>query len=85
MATGINTSGQIVGTTAFPNQYHPFKAGKHLGWVIRNGAKVDLDTLIPPSSGFTVTGVAGINDSGQIAADAITTGGFEHAVLLTPH
>jgi probable HAF family extracellular repeat protein len=84
VATGINTGGQIVGTTVFPTQYHPFKAGKHLGWVYVNGAKVDLDTLIPPNSGFTITGVAGINDSGQVAADAITTGGFEHAVLLTP-
>jgi hypothetical protein len=52
--------------------------------VFLNGTIVDLDTLIPPKSGFTITGVAGINDSGQVAADAISTGGFEHAVLLTP-
>jgi len=84
VATGINTSGQIVGTTVFPNQYHPFKTGKHLGWVFLKGAIVDLNTLIPPNSGFTITGVAGINDSGQVAADAISTGGFQHAVLLTP-
>ena len=45
---------------------------------------VDLNTLIPPGTGFTLTDAVGINDSGQILCDANNAGGSEHAVLLSP-
>jgi hypothetical protein len=38
---------------------------------------VDLNTLIPSGTGFTLTDAVGINDSGQIVCNATN-------VLLTP-
>ena len=83
-ATGINTAGQIVGIAVFPiTSYHPFKPGKHV-FIYRSGVLVDFNALIPSNSGFTITDVAGINDSGQILCTATNTSSFAHAVLLTP-
>ena len=84
-ATGINIAGQIVGTAIFPvTSYHPYKPGKHVAFVHNNSALVDLNTLIPANSGFTITDAVGINDSGQIVCDATNTSGSTHVVLLTP-
>jgi probable HAF family extracellular repeat protein len=84
-ATGINTQGQIVGTAVFPVQsYHPFRPGKHVGFIHRNGVLVDLNTLIPSNSGFTITDAAGVNDSGQILCTATSSAGSAHAVMLNP-
>jgi len=83
-ATGINDSGQIVGTAVFQAVYKPFKPARHTGFIVRNGALVDLDTLIPANSGFTISGASGINDSGDILCNAKTSSGASHAVLLTP-
>jgi len=84
-ATGINLSGQIVGTAFFPQtQYHPPKPGKHVPFISTSGGLVDLNTLIQAASGFTVTDAVGINDSGHILCNATNAGGSEHAVLLTP-
>ena len=84
-ATGVNSSGQVVGTAVFPVQsYHPFRPGKHVGFIHRNGALVDLDTLIPSNSGFTITDAIGINDSGQILCNATNSSNVTRAVLLSP-
>jgi probable HAF family extracellular repeat protein len=84
-ANGINSTGQIVGNAGFPVQsYHPFKPGKHVPFVVKNGTLTDLNTLVSPGSGFTITGAYGINDSGQILCNATNASGAEHAVLLTP-
>jgi probable HAF family extracellular repeat protein len=84
-ATGINLSGQIVGTAFFPQQsYHPPIPGKHVPFIVRNGALVDLNTLIASSSGFTLTDAVGINGSGQILCNATNSNKQTHAVLLTP-
>jgi probable HAF family extracellular repeat protein len=85
IALGINASGQTIGTALFPTQsYHPFKPGKHVGLIFSNGAVIDLNTLIPSNSGFTITDATAINDSGQIAGVATNPNGNKHAVLLTP-
>ncbi len=52
-------------------------------WSERDG-EVDLNTLVPSNSGFTISDAAAINDSGQIVGVATNTSGYEHAVLLTP-
>jgi len=52
--------------------------------IVKNGHLVDLSTLTPSGSGFTLTDALAINDAGQIAADATTSAGRQHAVLLTP-
>jgi probable HAF family extracellular repeat protein len=85
IALGVNTSGQVIGTAYFPVQsYHPFRPGKHVALVFNSRGPVDLDTLIPANSGFTLTDATAINDKGQIAADATNSSGNRRAVLLTP-
>ena len=84
VANSVNLSGQVVGSSTFPATYHPFKSPRPVAVVFTSSGPVDLNTLIPPSSGFTLTSAQAINNSGQIACNAkISTGGF-HAVLLTP-
>jgi probable HAF family extracellular repeat protein len=84
-ATGINSLGQIVGTAFFPQvSYNPPIPGKHVPFIVSNGALVDLNTLIPTNTGFTLTDALGINGSGQIVCDAKNSSGVTHAVLLTP-
>jgi len=84
-AKAINIAGQIVGTAIFPQtQYHPPKPGKHVPFISTTSGLVDLNTLIPSGTGFTLTDAVGINDSGQILCDANNASGSEHAVLLTP-
>jgi probable HAF family extracellular repeat protein len=84
-ATGINASNQIVGTGIFAQtSYHPPKPGKHVPFLVSGGALVNLNTLIPTGSGFTLTDAIAINDAGQILCDATNASGLEHAVLLTP-
>jgi probable HAF family extracellular repeat protein len=84
-ATGINNAGEVVGIAFFPQtSYHPPKPGKHVGLIFRNDAAVDLNTLIPTNSGFTITDAIAINQSGEILCDATNTGGNKRAVLLTP-
>jgi probable HAF family extracellular repeat protein len=83
-AKAINASGQIVGTAIFPPIYKPFRPGKHVPFIVSGGSLVDLNTLIPSGSGFTVADAVAINDSGQILCDATNAIGKEHAVLLSP-
>jgi probable HAF family extracellular repeat protein len=83
-ATAINASGQIVGTAIFPSTYKPFRAGKHVPIISTASGLVNLNTLIPTGSGFTLTDAVATNDSGQILCDATNASGNEHAVLLSP-
>jgi TM2 domain-containing membrane protein YozV len=86
LTTGINASGQIVGVAIFPAIYakHGGRGITHVGFIILNGTPVDLDTLIPAGSGFTITGATAINDSGDILCNAINSSKNSRAVLLTP-
>jgi probable HAF family extracellular repeat protein len=84
-ANAINTAGQIVGTAIFPPIYKPFRPGKHVPFISTTGGLVNLNTLIPAGTGFTLTDALAINDSGQILCDATNAGGNEHAVLLSPN
>jgi probable HAF family extracellular repeat protein len=84
-ATGINLSGQIVGTAFFPQtQYHPPKPGKHVPFISSSGGLVNLNTLIQSGTGLTLTDAVGINESGHILCNATNAGGSKHAVLLSP-
>lgn len=83
--TGINTPGQVIGTEVFPVQsYHPFRPGKHVACIIGASGPVNLNTLIPANSGYTLTDSITINDNGQILCDASTPTSPKHAVLLSP-
>ncbi len=77
--TSINSAGVVVGyaTPANPNAtgYHAF---------VYAGSKMhDLNSLIPPSSGWVLEAANAINDSDEIVGYG-TIHGEEHGFLLTP-
>jgi len=50
------------------------------------GTPQNLNNLIPAGSPYQIQGASGINDNGQIVADAVETAtGKEHGLLLTPN
>jgi probable HAF family extracellular repeat protein len=67
LATDINNLGQVVGS------FRPGPDGDH-AFLYENGEMTDLNTLIDPASGWTITGAAAINDLQQIAARACRAG-----------
>jgi probable HAF family extracellular repeat protein len=72
-AQGINSFGQVVG------------GGGGLGhaFLYQNGNVLDLNSLLPANSGWTLTNASGVNDSGQIVGTGIHNGRQE-AFLLSP-
>ena len=60
-AYGINMRGQIVGMADAAGDY-----GR--AFLFENGAMSDLNMLIDPALGWTLSSAQGINDAGQIAA-----------------
>jgi len=80
VAESINEKGQIVGGTFDCNTaafLHAFLWGN-------GGPMVDLNTLVAPGSGLTLTLASSINDRGEIAGQGVTSKGDNHAFLLTP-
>lgn len=59
-ATSINDGGQIVG------QLHPGGSGRPYALLWQEGVMTNLNTLIPPGSGWELSRAEGINISGQI-------------------
>ena len=84
-ALGISSSGQIVGGSSDCSTFlHAFL------WE-NGGPMVDLNTLIPPGSGLTLTDAIYINDRGEIAGMGVPPGcsaqqaaSCGHAFLLIP-
>lgn len=72
-----NTAMQIVGLAfiAGNSALHPF--------LYSNGVMFDLNTLVDPASGWTLTDARDINGSGQISGSGLFAG-QRHAVLLKP-
>ncbi len=55
-------------------------------FVYSNGTLQNLNNLIPAGSGYQIQNATGINDNGQIVANADDTAtGQTHALLLTPN
>lgn len=81
---GINASELVIATQILPQTYHPFRAGKHVPYIVNGNGLVNLNTLIPANSGYTITDPVAINDAGQILCDASTPTSPKHAVLLSP-
>jgi probable HAF family extracellular repeat protein len=73
MATGINDSGQVVGSSGGPF------AGEHAFIWQSSTGMVDLNTLIPSGSGWLLNEARAINNAGQIVGIG-SKGGF----LMTP-
>jgi probable HAF family extracellular repeat protein len=70
-AEDINDAGQIVGWTT---------GG---AYIYENGVVTNLNTLIPPGTGFNLQAATGINNAGQIVGYGFA-GGRTRAFLLTP-
>ena len=79
-AWGLNQAGQIVGRSSSGSvpRDHAFLADPRFG-----GTLLDLNTLIPADSGWTLEWATAINDRGQIVGRG-TYGGATRAFLLTP-
>ena len=77
--TGVNDSGQIVGYsyTADGQITHGFL-------YTAVGGMADLAAMVDTSLGYTITRAVGINNLGQIAANATDKKGKNRAVLLIP-
>jgi probable HAF family extracellular repeat protein len=79
-ASAINDRGQVVGASRTSDS-------KQHAFFYSRGTIVDLNSLIPANSGFVVVRAEGINDRGQIAAEAVSTNPQDHSVsivLLNP-
>ena len=77
-ALGINDAGQIVGYSESP--YDQLRAV-----LDSNGVLTDLNTLVAPSSGFSLIEATGISSTGFISAVGVSNvTGQEEALLLTP-
>lgn len=78
-ASGINDSGQVIGhlTTGL-------SGGSTVAFLWEDGVMTDLNTLIPPGSGWTLKSASDINNDGQIVCWGETPNGQYHGCLLTP-
>jgi probable HAF family extracellular repeat protein len=74
-AYAINNSGEVVGIFGAATGDH--------GFLYRGGVVTDLNSLLPPNSGWVLTNGAGINDKGQICGDGLHNG-LPRVYLLTP-
>jgi probable HAF family extracellular repeat protein len=74
-ANAINNNGVIVGAD-----------GAGDAFIYRNGQATDLNTLIPPNSGYRLGTATGINDAGDIVGAAVQISNPRKAVVfeLTP-
>lgn len=79
---GINASEQIVGGS-LDCQSGENGSGHASLWE-NDGPMVDLNTLVAPGSGLTLTYAFFINDRGEIAAQGALSNGDTHAVVLIP-
>jgi probable HAF family extracellular repeat protein len=75
-AFGINNAGVIVGISTRAN-------GDYAAFVWNGIKVVDLNTRIPPESGWYLTSASGVNDDGRIVGVGVYQG-EQHAYRLTP-
>jgi probable HAF family extracellular repeat protein len=78
-ARGINDLGQIVGWSALS----PGSAIAH-GFLYEAGHMVDLNSLVLPLPGMTITAGVAINNRGDILAEGTSDGGDPRLLLLVP-
>jgi hypothetical protein len=84
VASVINNLGTIIGTSAYMDPVtQSIGRGQYVVWT--NGIPTPLTALLDPisSSGWKIMGILGINNRGQVAANA-SDGTVVRAVILTP-
>ncbi len=76
-AYGVNDSGEVVGSSIVSGQPHAF---------LYNGTSMlDINNLIDPAMGYTVTHAHAINNSGDVIGTGGTLqGGYDDVLLLIP-
>jgi uncharacterized membrane protein len=83
-ANGVNNAGVVIGTSTYgiPGTWQ-IEASTSVVWL--QGVPREIQPLLDPvtGAGWLITGLVGINNSGQIAANALK-GGFSRAIILTP-
>jgi probable HAF family extracellular repeat protein len=80
IAQNVNSENQVVGLSDAACDGTVLHA---LLWE-NGGPAVDLNTLVLPGSGLQLTQATSINDRGEIAGEATTSNGDNHAFLLIP-
>lgn len=78
IAVAVNAAGHAVGFVGWRED-----GGETAALLWRDGAVVDLQTLLPPDSGWWLRAARGINDAGQITGYGVFDNGYR-AFLLTP-
>lgn len=71
---GLNSRDQIVGVS-YPSAH---------GFIWQNGEMTDLNSLMPPNSGYTIVDAQEINNSGTITGEAQDASGAIYAFVATP-
>jgi probable HAF family extracellular repeat protein len=79
-ATAMNSNGQVVGFSEVTQG----NAYSSHAFLYQHGSMIDLNSLIPSSSGVTLSNALFINDRGQIIAAGTTQDGPMHNYLLMP-
>jgi probable HAF family extracellular repeat protein len=78
-ARAVSDRGQVVGESLYQNGRiffcHAFLYG--------HGTMTDLNDLLPPGSGWTLSSAYAINNAGQVVGTGTTADGHLHAYLLT--
>jgi probable HAF family extracellular repeat protein len=77
LASGMNNVGDVVGSTGN-------MVGTDDALLYSNGTVTDLNTLIDPSSGWSLEIAVAVNDNGWIVGNGINPNGQQDAFLLTP-
>jgi probable HAF family extracellular repeat protein len=78
-AKSINASGQIVGWSLTEGK----KFESLRPFLYQDGHMIDLNSLLPPGSGWALTSANAINDAGQIVGEG-TVKGQRRGFLMTP-
>ncbi len=74
----VTDAGEVLGTIFMPSP-----SNKTVPTLWRHGMTYQLDTCLPPSSGYTLNGVASLNQNGTLLATAWKDGALT-TILLTP-
>jgi probable HAF family extracellular repeat protein len=77
VANALNNSNQVVG-------WSQIASGAQHAFLYFNGTMQDLNLLIPPLSGITLTSAVGIDAAGKIVAFGTDASGQTNEYLLTP-
>jgi len=83
-ANALNDQGEVVGVSALSPQcvlLDNYDCPDEDAFLYSNGALIDLNSLLPPDSGWQLYDATGINDSGQIVGDGTLNGQAEGFLL----